>query len=419
MTEPLKALYIVTAYDRHPGDVITPWLVETIRRLRDENIEVEVLAPAYRGLAAGEVDGVYVHRFRYAPKSWEDLTHDQTAPDRVRSRPWYLALVPGYALSGTWAALRLARRHHYDVVHVHWPLPHAIQGLAARRATGCPLVLSFHGVELTWAREFPPFRPFLRHVIRSADAVTANSSYTIRMVRAIHDRHVDLIPFGATVQVSHRPAPSPRTPDDTFQLLFVGRLVERKGVHYLLDAVAHLRDSYRLLVRVVGDGPWRRRLEARSAELGLQNMVRFEGFVSSDELARRFSECDAFVLPAVTDSKGDTEGLGVVLIEALSYGKPVVASAAGGIVDIVKDGETGRLVAPGDSKALAQVIAEYIERPDQAQMLAARGRAHVEAQFSWPVIIRRLSSLYRELVARRPGGGGGKAAATDTNHALA
>lgn len=419
MIEPLKALYIVTAYDRHPGDVITPWLVETIRRLRDENVEVEVLAPAYRGLATGVVDGVYVHRFRYAPRRWEDLTHDQTAPDRIRSRPWYLALVPGYVLSGTWAAWRLARRHHYDVVHVHWPLPHAIQGLAARWATGCPLVLSFHGVELTWARETPPFRSFLRQVIRRADAVTANSSYTIRMVRALHDRHVHLIPFGATVQVSQQPAASPRTPSDTFQLLFVGRLVERKGVHYLLDAVAHLRDSHRVFLRVVGDGPWRARLEGRCAELGIQDRVRFEGFVSSDELARRFSECDAFVLPAVTDSKGDTEGLGVVLIEALSYGKPVVASAAGGIVDIVKDGKTGRLAPPGDSKALAQVIAEYIERPDYAQTLAARGRAHVEAEFSWPVIIRRLASLYRDLAARRPGGGGGETAATGTNHAIA
>ena len=96
----MKVLYLVTAYPRGPRDVITPWMVETIRRLRTRGVEVEVLAPAYRGLATQEVDGVKVHRFRYAPRAWETLTHDQTAPDRIRQRPWFLGLVPGYLLAG-------------------------------------------------------------------------------------------------------------------------------------------------------------------------------------------------------------------------------------------------------------------------------------------------------------------------------
>lgn len=83
----MKVLYIATAYDRHAGDLITPWLGETIRRLHAAGVHVEVLAPAYRGLRSGEMDGVMVHRFRYAPRYLEDLTHDETAPDRIRHRP--------------------------------------------------------------------------------------------------------------------------------------------------------------------------------------------------------------------------------------------------------------------------------------------------------------------------------------------
>ena len=134
------------------------------------------------------------------------------------------------------------------------------------------------------------------------------------------------------------------------RLLFVGRLVERKGVQVLLEALARLRDRPGVRVRVVGDGPMRGALERQAATLGVADRVRFDGSVSTEELVRRFRECDVFVLPAVVDAKGDTEGLGVVLIEALSYGKPVIASAAGGIVDIVRDGETGLLVPPGDRR---------------------------------------------------------------------
>ena len=186
------------------------------------------------------MEGVMVHRFRYAPAPLEDLTHDQTAPDRVRERPAYLALVPGFVASASLAARRISRRGDFDAIHVHWPLPMALPGLAARRAAGVPLICSFYGVELTFARSAPvPFLvPFLRHAIRSADAVTAISTYTSGLVRELHDRPVDLIPFGATTPVPDRiPALPPFPP---LRLLFVGRLVERKGLHYLLDAMAQV-----------------------------------------------------------------------------------------------------------------------------------------------------------------------------------
>lgn len=397
----VKVLYVASAYNRHPDDVITPWLVETIRRLREAGVEVEVLAPSYRGLRGGPMDGVMVHRFRYAPRRIEDLTHDQTAPDRVRERPWYLGLVPGYVLSGMVAAARLARRRGFDLVHVHWPIPHALIGLAAKWAAGIPMVSTFHGVELTWTRRQLPFLlPFLRYVIRTSDAVTANSSYTARMIQDVYDRPVERIPFGATISARELPRAVDTGTDRPFELLFAGRLVERKGVHYLLEAMAKVRASRPVRLRVVGDGPMRGALEAQAASLGLGDRVRFDGFVSNEELAERFARCDAFVLPAIVDSKGDTEGLGVVLVEALSYGKPAIASAAGGIVDLVLDDETGVLVPPGDVDALARAIADLADDPERARRLGAGGLAHVEREFSWPVITERLVSLYQRLVRR-------------------
>jgi glycosyltransferase involved in cell wall biosynthesis len=398
----VKVLYLVTAYPRHPTDVITPWMVETIRRLGERGVEVEVLAPSYRGLASQTVEGVRVHRFRYAPGPLETLTHDQTAPDRIRERPWFLGLVPGYVAAGSAAAARLARTGEFHVLHAFWPIPQGVLGMAAKRASGVPLVSTFFGVELTWMEsQFPFLAPMLRRIVRGSDAVTAISSYTAERLRRVAPGvRAEVIPFGAAVDAAPS-LPPPRPAGARPELLFIGRLVERKGVHLLLEALALLAPERRPLLRVVGDGPERDRLSALATALRLGDDVVFHGFVSSEEKAERLAGCDAFLLPAVIDAKGDTEGLGVVLLEAMTYGKPVIASAAGGIVDIVRDGQNGFLVPPGDAGALAGAIRACGENPGRARALGAQGRVDVEQGFSWPVIAERLKTLYQSVSSQR------------------
>jgi glycosyltransferase involved in cell wall biosynthesis len=395
----VKVLYLVSAYPRDPDDVITPWMVETIRRLRPLGVDVEVLAPAYRGLRAQTVDGVTVHRFRYAPRPWETLTHDQTAPDRIREKPAFLGLVPGYVASGSLAAARLARTGRFGVVHAFWPLPHGVIGLAAKRASGVPLVSTFFGVELTWMeKELPFLSPVLRRIVRGSDAVTAISTYTAdRLKRQVPGADPAIIPFGATVEPPARLPPARTDAAAPFELLFVGRLVERKGVHLLLDALATLPPERPVVLRVVGDGPERPRLQEQAARLGLGERAVFHGFVTQDELKARIAACDCFVLPAVVDAKGDTEGLGVVLLEAMSYGKPTIASAAGGIVDIVRDGSNGFLVPPGEAGPLANAIRRMMDDPAAAREMGLHGREDVEAGFSWKVIVGRLAEVYRRV----------------------
>lgn len=396
----MKVLFIVTAYARVAGDVITPWLVETIRRLRERGVEVEVLAPSYRGLGDQVVEGVRVHRFRYAPRRLETLTHDQTAPDRIRERPWYLTLVPGYVWAGRRAARRLARSGDFDVVHAFWPLPHGLLGMSAKEAAGVPLVSTFFGVELTWLRSQLGFlRPVLRSILRASDAVTVISSHTAAEIEGVAPgTAVRTIPFGAALEPGEaaRPHASPAASGE-YRLLFVGRLVERKGVQVLLAALRLLGGRVPVRLVVVGEGPLRGELESLARELGLAGMVEFTGSISGEALERRFGECDALVLPAVRDAKGDVEGLGVVLIEALLHGRPVIASASGGIVDIVRDRETGLLVPPGDASALAVAIERYAIEPALGARLAAAGREHVLREFSWSTITDHLLGVYREV----------------------
>jgi glycosyltransferase involved in cell wall biosynthesis len=401
----VRVLFTVTAFARDPNDVITPWLTETIERLRARGVEVEVLAPSYRGSDDHMIGETRVHRFHYAPAALETLTHDQTAPDRIREKPHYAALVPGYVAAGSLAAMRLARSGRFDVVHSFWPLPHGVFGLAARRAGNIPLVCTFFGVELRWLRrQMPFFAPLMRSIIRHSEAVTAISGHTAAEVhRLVPDAQVVLVPFGAAIAPDARTqtTSSERAPGAPFRLLFVGRLVQRKGVEVLLDAIAALRGQRAVELMIVGDGPLQDNLRERAARLGISDVVRFTGFVPAAELSRQFSECDAFVLPAVEDSKGDVEALGVVLIEALLHNRPVIASESGGIPEIVLHEQTGLLVPSGDVAALAAAIGRLGDDPALASRLAEQGRRHVMERFAWDTITSTLVDVYTRVTTAR------------------
>lgn len=402
----MKVLYIVTAYPRHEKDVITPWMGETIDRLRQSGAEVEVLAPAYRGSESGTLNGVMVHRFRYAPEALETLTHDMPALDRIARNPLFAALLPGYIAAGSAAARRVAREGNFDVVHAFWPIPHGIFGVAARSASSAALVSTFFSAELNWkGATRAVFAPILRRIVESSDAVTVISSYTGQRVREYVPRvETVTIPFGAAAtRKTARDARPARLPSDVFELLFVGRLVRRKGVDVLLRAAKILSADQRLRVRIVGGGPERESLEALAAELDLGGIVSFEGVIDEKRIDAMFAACDVLVLPAIVTESGDTEGLGVVLIEAMGYGKPVIASAAGGIVDIVSNGDTGLLVAPGDPAELASAIRRAMDEPEEMEAIAQRGTAFAERAFGWDAIVGKLAEVYEAAVrARHP-----------------
>lgn len=399
----MRILHVVTAWPRHSGDVITPWLVTLCRRQAARGHQVDVLAPAWKGSGDSSDENVTVRRFRYAPARWERLTHEETTPDRLSRRPAWALAVPGYLAAGVLAARRVARARRPDVVHVHWAVPHGLQGLAAAGAAGpgCALVTTFYGAEIRWSeRSFPPGKAFLRWYCRRSRLVAISESTRAMLAPYAGGRPVAVIPYGVPLPDAGEGA---REPADPPVLLFVGRLVARKGVDRLLDALALLRDRpWRL--EVVGFGPERESLQRRASDLGLADRVAFLGAVPDADLVAAYRRARLFVLPATLDERADTEGLGVVLLEAMAHGVPVLATRRGGIVDIVVDGETGWLVED-EIAALAEGLAEALADPARGRALGEAGRERVRAAFGWDSILDRLESVY---AGGRPPDGGGR-----------
>ena len=254
------------------------------------------------------------------------------------------------------------------------------------------MVTTFYGIELRWVQSRLPFlRWLVRWAARASAQTVAISSYTARELRKFVDVPIEVIPYTAEL-----PPPDAAAPDDRRErlILFVGRLIERKGVSHLIRALGGVRQHTAARLIVVGDGPEREGLEQLARDTGVRDAVDFRGRVSDEELRLAYAAADAFVLPSVLDARQDTEGLGVVLLEAMNYAVPVIASDIGGITDIVEHERTGLLVPPGNEVALGSALLRVLTDPALSRSLGEGGRRRLLGDFSWSHIVDRWEDVY-------------------------
>ena len=399
----MKVLVIGSVYPRFDKDAEVPWLRTSVAHLKKAGVEIQVLAPAYKGLKSHEIDGTRVNRFRYAPASWEILTHEEGAPSKMASRPWLQLLAIPYIINGFFKCLKICRKWRPDIIHAHWPFPHAYIALGAAKLFRIPLVLNFHGAELLLIRKKKWVKPFLKFAIGQAQAVFANSSFTAGKIKAIRNVDVEWSPYGTTLDEREGSGLAPHPVNGKFKVLFVGRHIERKGICYLIEAAKYL-SADKFEIRIVGEGDLTEELKAQAAQLeGDKNAasIVFTGKLVAPELAREYREANVFVLPAIVDHKGDTEGLGVVLIEAMELGLPIIASNVGGIPDVVVNNESGILVPEKDPVALADAIKRIESDPQYTARLLEGARNRIAEHFTWDNITRRQIEIYEQLANRK------------------
>ena len=418
----MKVLVIGSVYPRFHEDAEVPWLRTSIAHLKKAGVEIQVLAPSYKGLKSHDIDGTHVNRFRYAPASWEILTHEEGAPSKMASKPWLQLLAIPYIINGFIQCIRICHKWHPDVIHEHWPFPHAYIALGAAKLFKIPLALNFHGAELLLIRKKKWVKPLLKFAIGQAQAVFANSSFTASKIKALRNVDVEWSPYGTTLEekgerdviLSEAKDPVAVTShpvNGKFKILFVGRHIERKGITYLIEAAKYL-PADKFEIRIVGVGDLTEQLKQQAA--ATQNVILsecegsshgnqpagiiFTGKLSPEALANEYKTANVFVLPAIVDSKGDTEGLGVVLIEAMELGLPIVASNVGGIPDVVVDGKSGILVQEKNPVALADAFKRLAADPLLIKELLAGARNRIDECFTWDGIIKRQIEVYNKVI---------------------
>jgi glycosyltransferase involved in cell wall biosynthesis len=382
-----RLLVLASTYPARPGDGI-PSFVRDLALVMTETFDVEVLVPAVPGGARHERDGALsVTRLRYFWRRWEDLA-DGAIIENIRARRSRLLQVPFLLAAEYLAVRRVVRRHRPDVIHAHWIIP---QGLVARLATRrIPTVVTTLGGDL-YALRSDFARRLKSRVVRSAVAVTVMNDEMGDMVIALgaDPATVSVMPMG--FDLSALSAPTPRTDSSNVGLLFVGRLVEKKGLAVLLAALRETPPAAPWRLTVVGDGPLRPELE-RVAE-GLP--VAFVGQRGRLDLAKAYADADVAIFPSVRSVTGDQDGLPVALLEAMGSACAVIASDLPGLNLAVIDGESGLLVPSGDIRELARAVDRLARDPAERRRLAA-GAASRARQFD----VATVAKGYRDLLLR-------------------
>jgi glycosyltransferase involved in cell wall biosynthesis len=209
------------------------------------------------------------------------------------------------------------------------------------------------------------------------------------------DRTVS-IPNGIDATAFPDSIPEPFSRPGRAKIVTIARLVRQKGIRFLVEAARHVVEQHRAArFTVFGEGPERQALEAQAARLGLGERFRFAGLAK--DVVSDLGGCDLFVLPSLW------EGMPISLLEAMAAGRPVIATAVSGSSELVIDGETGRLVPPGDARALALAIDAVLRDHAGASTMAVAGRARVRRHFSVERMVSSTAAVYRELLRAAPG----------------
>jgi len=371
----VRLLIITTAYPASASDSRGTFMHTLCRALVREGLEVTVVCPGSDGVQSVDSrDGVSIRRATYWFSRWQGLAEGVGGiVPNLRAKPWLVLQVPSLIISLALTAWRQAA--HADVIHAHWVYPGGLIGLLVARRRRKPFLVTSHGGDLNLAARFVPLQWLSRWIATRADACIAVShAMEAAFFRlGVSPRRVHFVPLGVDDDVpAARAAPSEnkfytRFRDSPgFKILYVGSLIPRKAVDVLIAAHGILQHrGYPVACAIVGSGPAEAALRRLAKEGGVDEPM-FAGPSPHMLIPHWLKAADVLVLPS------RSEGRGMVLVEAMALGVPVVASDIPGPNELIRSGENGFLFPFGDSAALADCLAWLI---DNEQLRLEMGRA--------------------------------------------
>jgi glycosyltransferase involved in cell wall biosynthesis len=405
MKKNLKVCMLTSSFPRFQGDSPGVFILSFCRELQKIGVETEIVAPHHYGSEYHEICGrIRVSRFPYFyPLKFQNLCYNSGILKNIKQRPVTVMQLPFFLMAEFCYTLWVAQKRKFDLVHAHWSIPQGFMGLILKKFSGIPFLTTLHGSDVYSLRS-RALRRLNGMVINASNACTANSRATAEMARKVSGREdiriipmgVDAALFGETVA---REDLRKRFRKDEKLIMYAGRLIDWKGVDYLVRALPEvLQKCPEAKLLIVGSGPCKSDLAGLSESLNLQKKIVFLDTVSQNELAQYYSLAHVFVLPSIMSGSGETEGLGLVLLEAMAAGIPVVGTNVGGIPDIIRDGETGLLALEKKPHDLSEKILRLLVDERLRERVKENGLRFVKENFSWKIVARKFKKVYEDIL---------------------
>ena len=394
-----SVLVVTSVFPRWEGDSTPPFVQNQCELMSRAGWSIAVLAPHASGAKFREkVNGVRIYRYPYVlPWGLQQVCYNGGMLVNLKAKPWTKVLLPFLYLAQLFALLIACLCLRPDVLHSHSLLPQGLSACWIGRLLRIPHVTTSHGNDVFGLKTAGLMGRLKRFVVRDADAITVNSSATRTAVMELgaNTDTVHLVPAVANeaavdqALVAQIQAKYPGSK----RILFVGRLIEEKGVLELLQAFAVLQQTMPdVQCLLVGEGVLRARLEAMAKELSITASVHFIGWRPREEIPSWMAAADVLVVPS-KGLDGWQEAQGLVIVEAMSVGTVVVASRIGGIPDMVSDGETGYLYEPDGEGALVAELRKAISDDDREEIVENQLELY-RSKYCGASITERLSCVY-------------------------
>lgn len=342
--------------------------------------DIDVLTSRMKGQKTEEqIEGFRVHRV----SSWRKSIHDCG----------FLGALT-FVFFAYFKFSQLTNNNHYDVIHYFFGLPTGFLSLLPGTHKTTPYIVSLRGSDVPLYDAYNKnlqythkiLKPFTTYIWKKAKKVVAvTKSLKITALKTAPAQDIIVIPNGVEMD-SFKPVEKTKRPDDTLRLLSVTRLIERKGVEHILQALAELKDQ-NITLLVVGTGNYENNLKHICEDLLLNDLVTFYGYCPREKLSALYSQSDVFVLPSLAEAFGN------VFAEAMAYGLPIIGTRIGGIIDLVDD-ENGILVEPGNVEEIKQAIMTMKHSPDIRTRMKKTNRKKIVENYKWETVAQQYLALY-------------------------
>ncbi len=399
MLDDKKILVLSSTYPSLNSEIFQPGFVHLLcKNFKKYGYEIDVLAPYIEdALSIEQMDGVKVYRYRYFFKKLSYLTRSGGIIGNISKNSFLLLLVPFLISAQFLYLIRLLKSHEYDLIHAHWIFPQGFLALLARKILRkkIAIVCASHGGDLFFLRS-KLFKIINRLVIKNVDGFHVvgehMKTYCVKSLGIEKDK-IDVISMGIDNDIYFFSDHEENRKKD--QILFVGRLVEKKGLDLLLSSMVRLRaDGINLTLKIVGDGPLGEQYKNFVRENLEEGVVDFIGAVPAEILSTYYKESTLLVVPSKKAKDGDQEGLGLVVIEAMACGCPVLVSDHAAFKDTVQDMKTGVVFSLDNPEDISRKIQFLITNDDLRKQLTVNGLKKSN-EYGVENIAKKIDGLYK------------------------
>ncbi len=394
-----KILIVTSTFPKDASDVVTARFVFDLASALTGYFDVSVLCQHSPRLKEYSAWGkLKIYRFKYFwPEKMQLLSSGRGMLNDLKANIFACLQIPFFLIAQRSAAQKIIKAEGIEIVNSHWLVPSGLSSASIKKKLNFKHIVTIHAADVFLLKNLKTLgKQLAKYIIRKSDYILPVSSYindqTQELTSTLITRR-QVIPMGVNSDFTGKTPKNRDNNSSMLRLFFAGKLIEKKGLIYLLQALKFLNDK-EISLKIAGGGPLENELKKYVKDNSLCKRVEFLGWVANNKLAGHILEADLLVVPSIIDRRGETEGMPVVILEAMALSKPVLASDVSGIADIVKDDFNGWLTIPKDAKSISDKLIHITQLTNMDYY--AQNALNTAKEYEYPNIAYKYAQIFNE-----------------------